>query len=141
MIHGSCLCGGVAFEMNGFLTPIQACHAERCRKATGAAFAPEMLTERSRFRWTRGEDLVSRYEAPLLREPPPYRRAFCRVCGSPLPIEIEGTAFVILNAGVLDGEPGSRIFRHAFVGQKACWHEITDALPQFDAQPPPPGAG
>ena len=142
MIRGSCLCGGVAFEMaEEGLTPIQPCHATRCRKATGAAYVPEMLADRGRFRFTRGADLVARYEAPLLRDPPAYRRAFCRTCGSPLPIELEGTPFVILNAGVLDDDPGTRPFRHAFVGQKACWHDITDGLPQFEGQPPPPGAG
>lgn len=140
MIRGSCLCGGVAFEIDGALTPIQLCHATRCRKATGAAWAPEMLAEQAHFRWTHGEALVTRYESALLREPPPYRRAFCRTCGSPLPIEIEGTPFVILNPGILDDDPGTRPFRHAFVAQKACWHEIADELPRFDGQPPPPGA-
>jgi hypothetical protein len=134
------LCGGVRFEIDGMLTPIQLCHATRCRKATGGAYAPEMLAAREGFRWLGGESLISRYEAPLLQEPPPYRRAFCSRCGSPLPIEIEGTPFMILIAGVLDGDPGTRPFRHAFVGQQACWHEITDALPRFAGQPPPPGA-
>lgn len=139
MVRGSCLCGGVAFEIEGELTPIQLCHATRCRKASGAAFAPELLAARAGLRWTRGEALVAEYEAPLLEEPPPYRRAFCRACGSPLPIAIEGTPYVILCAGILDDDPGTRPFRHAFVAQKACWHELTDGLPRFGGQPPPPG--
>ena len=139
MVRGSCLCGGVTFEIEGELTPIQLCHATRCRKATGGAYAPELLAARSGFRWTRGEALVSAYEAPLLREPPAYRRAFCRTCGSPLPIAIEGTPYVILNAGVLDDDPGTRPFRHAFVARQACWHEIADWLPRFEGRPPPPG--
>ena len=138
MIRGSCLCGGVAFEITGELTPIQFCHATRCRKATGAAFAPELLAPRDGFVWKQGEALVSSYEAPLLESPPPYRRAFCRRCGSPLPIVLEGTPFVVLNAGVLDDDPGSRPFRHAFVAQRACWHELTDGLPRFDGRPPRP---
>jgi hypothetical protein len=137
-ITGACLCGEVKFEIGGMLTPIQLCHATRCRKATGAAFAPEALTTAEGFRWLQGESSIRRYEAPLLQEPPPYRRAFCGNCGSPLPIAIEGTPFVIVIAGVLDGDPGTRPFRHAFVGQQACWHEITDALPRFSARPPLP---
>jgi hypothetical protein len=138
MVQGSCLCGSVAFGIEGELTPIQLCHAERCRKATGGAVAPELLAPASGLTWIRGADLVCVYEAPLLVEPPAYRRAFCGECGSPLPIEIEGTGFAILNPGVLDDDPGSREFRHAFVGQKASWHQISDGLPKFDGRPPGP---
>jgi hypothetical protein len=138
---GSCLCGEVAFEIAGPLTPILYCHAARCRKATGAAFCPEMLARREHLRWLRGEPLVAVYQAPLLREPPPYRRAFCSRCGSPLPVDIEGTPFVALIAGALDDDPGTRPYHHAFVAQQACWHEIADGLPRSDGRPdaPPPG--
>jgi hypothetical protein len=139
MIRGSCLCGAVAFSVSGELTPIQLCHATRCRKATGGAFAPELLAPAASLRWLRGADRVASYEAPLLRDPPAYRRAFCTTCGSPLPVEIADTGFVLVNPGVLDDDPGSRPFRHAFVAQKACWHELTDELPRFALQPPKPG--
>ena len=105
MIRGSCLCGGVAFEIEGRLSPIQCCHATRCRKSTGAAFAPEVATRKRSFRWVRGEELVTLYEAPLLREPPPFRKAFCSVCGSPLPVVEQDNDFVAFLAGVLDGDP------------------------------------
>jgi hypothetical protein len=137
-IKGSCLCGGVSFEISGWVSPVQACHAVRCRKATGAAFAPEMVAAQEGFSWTGGQDLIAEYEAPLLDSPPPYRRAFCRRCGSPLPIQFEGAPLMLLHAGVLDSDPGTRLFRHAFVAQQACWHEIADDLPRFAGQPPPP---
>ena len=63
-------------------------------KATGSAFAAELIALASAFSWTRGAELVTIYEAPLLREPPQYRHAFCRVCGSSLPVRLEGTPFV-----------------------------------------------
>jgi hypothetical protein len=44
----------------------------------------------------------------------------------------------MLNPGVLDDDPGTREFRHAFVEQKATWHEITDELPVFEGRPPRP---
>jgi hypothetical protein len=139
MIRGSCLCGDVAFEIDGEVTPIQLCHATRCRKASGAAVSPELLAGCGDFRFTRGAERVRLYEAPLLETPPAYTRAFCENCGSPLPAEIPGSGFMLLNPGILDDDPGTREFRHAFVAQKAGWHEITDALPSFEGQPPPPG--
>jgi len=136
MVTGSCLCGRVSFEIDGPLTAIQYCHAGRCRKATGAAFAAEVAAKASQLAWTSGEELVTVFEAPLLREPPRYRHAFCSVCGSPVPIALEGTDLVVLHAGVLDGEPETRPFRHAFVEQAASWHTITDDLPRFAGRAP-----
>ena len=136
-VKGSCLCGGVAFEIEGRLTPIQLCHARRCQKFTGSAFSPELAAKRSALRWLCGEELITLYEAPLLREPPPLRRAFCRVCGSPLPVALEGTDFVVVLAGVLDGDPDTRPFRHIFTGQAPAWSRIGDDLPRFEERPPP----
>ncbi len=136
MVNGSCLCGSVAFAIEGTLTPIQLCHARRCQKFTGSAFSPELAAKKSRLRWIRGEELITVYEAPLLREPPPLRRAFCRVCGSPLPVPLEGTDYVVLLAGVLDDDPGTKPFRHIFVDQAAPWDSISDSLPRFEERPP-----
>jgi hypothetical protein len=138
VIRGSCLCGVVEFEIEGETSPIQHCHAERCRKASGSATSPELIAPASGFRWTRGEERLSHYEAPILHEPPAYRRSFCGTCGSPMPVALEGTPFVLLQAGVLDDDPGKRPFRHAFVDQKAIWHDVTDGLPEFEGVPPPP---
>jgi len=136
MVTGSCLCGEVSFEIQGTPTPIQYCHAERCRKVTGSAFAAEIAAKASQLRWVRGQELITVYEAPLLREPPPYRHAFCRLCGSPLPIALEGTDFVVFHAGVLDTEPGTQPFRHIFTGQNPSWHTIDDDLPAFEEHSP-----
>jgi hypothetical protein len=138
MVTGSCLCGRVSFAIDGVLTPIQYCHARRCRKATGAACAAEVAAKASELAWTSGEELVTVFEAPLLREPPPYRHAFCRVCGSPVPVALEGTDLVVIHAGVLDGAPEAQPFRHVFVEEAAPWHAITDALPRFDRRGPHP---
>jgi len=136
MVRGGCLCGSVSFEIDGELTSIQYCHAVRCRKATGSAFAAELAARADTFRWVRGAELVTVYEAPLLREPPPYRHAFCRRCGSPLPVPLEGTEFLALHAGVLDGEPGTQAFRHIFVAQNPSWHTIADEMPRFEQHAP-----
>ncbi len=136
MVRGSCLCGGVEFEIDGRLTPTQCCHATRCRKSTGAAFAPEIAARTSNFRWVRGEELITRYEAPLLREPPPFRKAFCSVCGSPVPLVEQDSDFVAFLAGVLDGEPETTPFRHVFLSQKAPWYSVSDELTKFDERPP-----
>jgi len=135
MIRGSCFCGAVSFQFSGEMTPIQFCHAERCRKSTGAAMAAEALAPVDGFEWVSGEDNLTHCEAPLLGAPPAYRKSFCSTCGSPMPSQIDGLPFMFISPGVLDDDPGSRPMRHAFVGQKACWHEIVDELPQHEGLP------
>ena len=137
MIRGSCLCGAVAFEIGGRVTPIQLCHARRCQKFTGSAFAPELAARAERFRWVRGEENVAHYEAPLLREPPPLRRSFCKTCGSPLPALQPETGSVLLLAGVLDDDPGTRPFGHIFTSHAPAWDEVPADLPRHPERPPP----
>jgi len=137
MHEGGCLCGGVRFAFEGAATPIQYCHAKRCQRASGSAFQPELAVPAEGFRWLRGEDRIEIYEAPLLREPPPLRRAFCRACGSPVPVVREGQRWVVLLAGSLDGDPGARPVRHVFVSQAPAWHELPDdGLERYQDRPP-----
>ena len=136
MLTGGCLCGRVRFEIGGRLTPIQICHAKRCQKATGGPFAAEVAARASTFRFTAGEEFIQTWDAPLLREPPAYRRAFCRVCGSPVPVLREGTSFVGLHPGVLDGDSGTHAAQHIFLSNKADWYQVNDDLEKFDERPP-----
>ncbi len=131
MIRGSCLCGQVRFELDGGVQLINHCHCSMCRKAHGAAFGSFLHAQGRGFRWVSGEGLVQRYVSS-----PDNHRAFCRVCGSNLPVlEGEG-AHVILPAGTLDDDPGVRPAVHIHVSSKAPWYAITDSIPQFDEFPP-----
>ena len=39
--------------------------------------------------------------------------------------------FIVVNAGTLDDDPGTRPLYHIYVGSKAPWFMITDSLTQF----------
>jgi len=131
-MNGSCLCGGVGFEIEGSGTPMELCHCSRCRKAYGSAFAATFYVKLSCFRWSRGKDLVVVYDAPIRTEPPAYHHAFCRNCGSPLPIVRRKIGVAEIPAGLVDGDPGIRPLRHIFTRTKAPWFEITDELARHD---------
>jgi hypothetical protein len=80
----------------------------------------------------RGEELLTRY-----RSSADTVKTFCRVCGSPLVSLWDGEPGRYgLALGTLAGDPGARPRCHVFVGSKAPWFEITDALPQFEELPP-----
>jgi hypothetical protein len=125
-VKGSCLCGGIGYEIDGEIGRVVNCHCSMCRKATGAAFRTRAKVPAAAFRWTRGEDLVSRYGSSTQEV-----RTFCRVCGATLPTFFRDRPDEIgLPLGTLDDDPGVRPSAHVWVDSKAPWWEITDALPQ-----------
>lgn len=125
---GSCLCGGVRYEVTGELGPIAICHCGMCRKASGSAFATNASVARQAFNLTGGSDLVQRYESS-----PGHWRCFCRQCGSPLFAEIATMPELVrLRLGLLNDDPGARPAYHWAVDFKAPWWEIRDDLPQHE---------
>lgn len=123
MTTGSCLCGAVAWEVGAPFDWLVHCHCSICRKAHGTAFGSFVGAPAGAFRFVRGEDVVRSFESS-----PGNARPFCSRCGSRVPSRWRDD--VSLCAGTLDGAIGSPPARHIFVGSKAPWHEIRDALPQ-----------
>lgn len=132
MIRGSCLCGGVRFEISRVVGPFELCHCSRCRKASGSAFVAGVGVRREDFRLLEGAELISTYDAPVRESPPPYRTSFCGRCGSPVPDPKSEAPWFEVAAGVLDDDPGIRPDRHIFVEVKSPWFAIADQLPQLD---------
>lgn len=130
---GSCLCGAVAYELDGPLELMVNCHCSRCRKARAAAHSTQILAPARALRWLRGEERLRRYKVPDSQR---FENVFCDTCGSILPHVDVTRERAIVPAGTLDGDPGAREKLHIFVGSKAPWHEITDSLPQFEEFPP-----
>jgi hypothetical protein len=129
MIRGSCLCGGVAFEIEKAVGPFELCHCSRCRKASGSAFVAGLGVRTEDFRLLQGKELIRTYDAKIVERPPAYRTSFCSRCGSPVPYP-ESEWFEI-PAGSLDGDPELRPDKHIFIEDKASWFTITDNLPQL----------
>ena len=132
MIRGSCLCGGVRFEIARAVGPFELCHCSRCRKASGSAFVAFLGVNRVDFRLLQGGDLIETFEAPLRESPPPYRTQFCGRCGSPVPDANGDAPWMEIPAGLLDDDPQLRPERHIFVDYKSPWFSITDEVPQLD---------
>ena len=74
-VKGHCLCGAVAFELEGPHSWVGHCHCESCRRGTGAAMVTFVGHPDGRWRWTGQEPSV--YESS-----PGNRRGFCAKCGA-----------------------------------------------------------
>ena len=126
-IKGSCLCGGVKYEIDGTVGIVVNCHCSMCRKATGAAFRTRAAVLTRAFRWLAGEELVSRYDSS-----PRETRTFCRVCGATLPTFFRDHPEQLgLPLGTLDDDPHVAPAAHVWVSSKAPWWSIADSLPQY----------
>ncbi len=133
MVEGSCLCGGVAYRAGGPFEAMARCYCNECRKASGAECATNVTVEEDHVEWLRGRELLSSYESS-----PGNVRSFCSNCGSPVMKKTESIPGKLrLRTGLFDGDHGSRIQLHVFVGERAAWTEILDDLPQFERVPVP----
>ena len=132
-VEGSCLCGGVAFEVELPFRRANVCHCSRCRKHSGGAGLVQGRVPRERFRLLRGDELVRSF-----RPEGGKVKAFCSVCGSSLfggdwPDGPE----ISVRFGSLDGEPGIRPEYHTFAGSAAPWDVLPhDGLPRYAGAKP-----
>lgn len=132
IVKGSCLCGKVAYEIEGPFKIFQYCHCSRCRKFTGSAHASNLFVPPERFKWTCGEEFVGRYEH---EEAKYFATNFCTQCGSSLPWAVQGGKNIVVTAGTLDDDPGIKPKWNIFWKFKAPWMEETSDLAKHDEFP------
>ncbi len=133
VVEGSCLCGGVRFDVTLPFRRANFCHCSRCRKHSGSTALVQGRVPRERFRLVTGAELVRMYTPPGGKA-----KAFCAECGSSLfggdwPDGDE----VSVRFGALDGDPEIAPQYHAFVTSKAVWDELPDdGLPRYEGTKP-----
>jgi hypothetical protein len=126
-LHGSCLCGAVRYELTEPPVWAHACHCSRCRKTSGAAYAPNLFVPLAALCWVTGEAELRRFEPPDAER---FTHVFCGRCGSTLPFENPDRGLAGVPMGTLDVDPGYALRAHIFVDSKAAWETIADGLPQ-----------
>lgn len=132
-VHGSCLCGDVTFKVEGRPARFMLCHCSRCRRGRSAAHGGNTFYPAAQFTWLSGQSQVRSYKVP---EAARFVVAGCTRCGGGTPVVREGVPFVLIPAGILDGDPGARPEAHIFVTSGASWYKFRDAIPRFAELPP-----
>lgn len=131
-IGGSCLCGAVRFEFDGPPERMMNCHCSRCRKSRSASFGTQVFVSGDNFRWLAGAERVRSFKVPDAKR---FTASFCADCGSKAPTLYAESNLVVIPAGSLDQDPGSRPEAHIFTDSKSPSHDIVDDLPQFERYP------
>lgn len=131
-VRGSCLCGGVRYEVTAPFLRANFCHCSRCRKHSGAVASPQARVPREGFHLLAGEELLEVY-----RPPGGMVKAFCRRCGS----SMFGGSWpdgpeVSIRMGSFDDDPGISPQFHTFTADRPPWDRLPDdGLPQHRARP------
>jgi hypothetical protein len=129
---GSCLCGGIRYEITGELGDFGYCHCTSCRKASGSAHGANTPVDRARFHLRSGASLLKEYESS-----PGKLRVFCSHCGSPIYAYRTASADVLrVRLGSLDTPFTKHPRAHSWVSDKAAWEPIEGSIPQFAEWPP-----
>lgn len=132
MIHaGACLCGRVAFEVDGDFDHFFLCHCERCRKDTGSAHAANLFSSTAALRWVKGQEHVRTFDFNATG----HIKSFCVHCGSALPNLQQAGELVVVPAGSLDTDVPIRPDGHIFCAHRSNWDDGFSDVPSFDTLP------
>jgi hypothetical protein len=123
---GACECGAVRYEVADEFLYAANCHCSRCRAATGTAFKAFAGIERSKLAVTTGPNKL------LIVGDETANDTRCCACGSLLFSIVRDADYVHVAMGSLVDAPSIRPTEHIYVGSKAPWFDITDALPQHE---------
>jgi hypothetical protein len=127
IVHGACLCGGIAFDVHE-PEVMGACHCTRCQRWTGSSGTMVVVVGAKNFKVTKGQDLLKRYHEDSYAD-----RFFCGRCGSA--VYTDGGEKYYVGAGSLRDVKLKPAF-HIQVAYKAPWDEIGGNAPQFPEWPP-----
>lgn len=131
-MRGSCLCGGVRFEVVEKFDIVVHCHCTNCKKLSGGGATTVGRVATDAIRILDGEELLQTYQPAE-----GTAKTFCSVCGSNLfgagwPATPRAAVRLTALSSGLGQMPGA----HIFVRSTAPWETLPDdGLPRFDARP------
>jgi hypothetical protein len=128
-LRGSCLCGGVEFEVAQVPETLRYCHCESCKKLSGSIGTVNGRVPSNAIRILAGKELLQTFQPAE-----GSAKTFCRACGSNLfgggwP-DSETTS---VRASALDDPFDAQPSAHLFVRSVAAWETLPDdGLERFE---------
>jgi len=129
---GSCLCGGVRFEVTEPFDAVVYCHCTTCKKLAGGAATAVGRVATPAIRILEGSELLRTYQPAE-----GSAKTFCSVCGANLfGAGWPATPFAAVRLPALDSGLEQMPQAHIYVRSVAHWETLADdGLPRFDARP------
>jgi hypothetical protein len=130
-LQGSCLCGGVRFEVAEPFISVSQCHCTNCKKISGGVGTASGRARTEAISVLEGRDLIETFQP---REG--TAKSFCRTCGSNLfgggwpESEHSSVRLSAIDSG-LEQKPEA----HTFVRSLAPWETLPDdGLPRYEVR-------
>ena len=121
-VEGSCLCGGVQFEIDGEFEPRSFCHCTSCKRLSGGAGTANARVRSDSVRIVSGEELLRTYTPEG-----GSAKTFCSACGSNL---FGGgwpeSEHASVRLPAIDTPFEGRPTRHIFTRSVAHWETLPD---------------
>ena len=116
--RGQCLCGAVALEIDVPARWAWHDHSQASRRAHGAAYATYVGSWRKRFRITKGEAAIVRYQD----KPGGTARSFCATCGTPVVYERARSPHMVnIPRALFSGRTGRQPLYHIAIEELQEW--------------------
>ncbi|MYM96613.1 GFA family protein [Duganella vulcania] len=116
-LHGSCLCGGVAYRADLPVSHASHCYCTMCQKQHGAAAGSYANVAAAGYVVERGADLITEYASSSHG-----RRGFCKVCGSTLFWRsTQAPDRIAITLGTLEPEYDGPVQRELHTDTKPAW--------------------
>jgi hypothetical protein len=132
-MRGSCLCGGVTFELTEPFVRVSECHCTTCKAISGGVGTATGRVPTSAVNVLTGRELITTYQPGE-----GLAKSFCSVCGSNLfgsgwpDSEMTGVRLT-----ALDEQGGITPEMHIWVRSVAPWETLPDdGLPRHDQGAP-----
>ncbi len=131
-LRGSCLCGGVQFEVTEELGNLRYCHCSSCKKLSGGAGTINGRVPSAAIRIVAGKELVRSFQPSE-----GSAKTFCSRCGSNL---FGGgwpeAPWASVRLSALDTSFDQKPTAHIYVRSVAVWETLPDdGLERFETHP------
>jgi hypothetical protein len=122
-MRGHCLCGAIAFEVDGPAQACVVCHCESCRRQCSAPMTAYIGVLDSHWRWLGKPPKV-------FNSSPGVERTFCDNCGTPLSFRSTNMSGVMhFFAAAMEEPEKFAPTLHVAFEEKLPWLKLADGLP------------
>jgi hypothetical protein len=128
-MQGSCLCGGVRFEVTEPFQTVSQCHCTSCKKLSGGVGTVSGRVQTEAVRILEGEELLRTYQPGEGSS-----KTFCSACGS----NLFGAGWpesprTSVRLSALDSPFDQKPEQHIYVRSVAPWETLPDdGAPRYD---------
>jgi hypothetical protein len=131
VVKGSCLCGGVTYEVDNNLKATMNCHCQFCRKAHAAPYVTSTLIPSKDLTIVTGEQLITKYQVDEART-----RCFCSACGTRLFNDTGMPGYITVMVATFERPELVAPMGHVNVESKLTTLVLNDGLPTYATFPP-----